>query len=71
MAESGVLVCLCPRLEPSLAFTRLRYTGMKKPILLMNCTYLQWNGYTPRIAFTLLYVLSIAIGKPAWGNELD
>lgn len=25
---------------------------------------MQWSGYTPRIAFTLLYVLSIAIGKP-------
>jgi hypothetical protein len=69
VAEPGVLVRLRAWLGPSLAFTRLRHTGMEQRILMMDRTHLQWNGYTPRIAFTLLYVLSIAIGKPAWGKE--
>jgi hypothetical protein len=63
MAESGLLVCLCARLGQSLALAGLRYTGTRGHGISLVYADHQWNGYTPRIAFTLLYVLSIAIGK--------
>jgi hypothetical protein len=54
-----MLVCLRTRLESSLAISRLCLSCRSS-----HCKNAEgkWAGYTPRIAFTLLYVLSIAIG---------